>query len=56
MYNKRETSDQIQDIINKIKQVKIVFAEITGNNANVLYEIRWARALNKKVVIVKRKN
>lgn len=56
MCNKGETSDQIQDIINKIKQAKIVFADITGNNANVLYEMGWARALNKKVVIVKRKN
>lgn len=56
MSNKGETSDQIQDIINKIKQAKIVFADITDNNANVLYEMGWARALDKKVVIVKRKN
>lgn len=56
MCNKGETSDQIQDIINKIKQAQIVFADITDNNANVLYEMGWARALDKKVVIVKRKN
>lgn len=56
MCNKGATGDQIQDIINKIKEAKIVFADITDNNANVLYEMGWARALEKKVVIVKRKN
>ena len=56
MCNKGATGDQIQDIINKIKEAKIVFADITNNNANVLYEMGWARALEKKVVIVKRKN
>ena len=56
MCNKGATGDQIQDIINKIKQAKIVFADITDNNANVLYEMGWARALDKKVVAVKRKN
>lgn len=54
MCNKGETSDQIQDIINKIQQAKIVFVDTTDNNANVLYELGWARALGKKVVIVKR--
>lgn len=56
MCNKGATGDQIQDIINKIKEAKIVFADITDNNANVLYEMGWARALEKKVIIVKRKN
>lgn len=56
MCNKGATSDQIQDIINKIKQAEIIFADITDNNANVLYEMGWARALDKKVVVVKRKN
>ena len=54
MCNKGATSDQIQDIINKIQQAKIVFVDTTDNNANVLYELGWARALEKKVVIVKR--
>lgn len=53
MCNKGETQDQIQDIINKIKDCSIFFADITDNNANVLYELGWARALNKKVVLVK---
>lgn len=56
MCAKGETHDQIQDIINKIKKAKIVFADITDNNANVLYEMGWARALeNKQVIIVRRK-
>lgn len=56
MCNKGATGDQIQDIINKIKEAKIVFADITNNNPNVLYEMGWARALEKKVVIVKREH
>lgn len=56
MCNKGETQDQIQDIINKIKECKIFFADITLNNANVLYEMGWARALQKKVIIVRRKD
>lgn len=56
MCNKGETQDQIQDIINKIKDCRIFFADITNNNANVSYELGWARALNKKVVLVKRKD
>lgn len=56
MCEKGATQDQIQDIINKIKKAKIIFADITDNNANVLYEMGWARALeDKQVVIVKRK-
>lgn len=56
MCEKGATQDQIQDIINKIKRAKIVFADITDNNANVLYEMGWARALeDKQVVIVRRK-
>lgn len=55
MCNKGATQDQIQDIINKIKECKICFADITDNNPNVSYEMGWARALKKDVIIVKRK-
>lgn len=55
MSNKGATQDQIQDIINKIKECKICFADITDNNPNVLYEMGWARALKKDVIIVRRK-
>jgi nucleoside 2-deoxyribosyltransferase len=56
MQNRGATEDQIQDIINKIKQCEICFADITENNANVLYEMGWARALNKQVIIVLKKD
>ncbi len=56
MCNNGATSDQIQDIINKIKECKICFADITDNNSNVLYEMGWARALKKEVIIVKKKD
>lgn len=49
------TSDQIQDIINKIQNCSICFADVTNNNANVSYEMGWARALNKKVIVVLKK-
>lgn len=55
MCNKGATSDQIQDIINKIKDCKICIADITDNNPNVSYEMGWARALEKHVIIVKKK-
>lgn len=55
MCEKGETQDQIQDIINKIKKAKIVFADITDNNPNVLYEMGWARALEDKHVIIVRR-
>lgn len=50
MENKGETQDQIQDIINKIKQCSIFIADISDNNANVMYEAGWARALDKHVL------
>lgn len=49
------TSDQIQDIINKIQNCSICFADVTNNNANVSYEMGGARALNKKVIVVLKK-
>jgi len=55
MNNKGATQDQIQDIINKIKECKICIADITDNNPNVSYEMGWARALKKDVIIVRRK-
>lgn len=51
MENKGETQDQIQDIINKIKQCSIFIADISDNNANVMYEAGWARALDKHVLL-----
>lgn len=50
------TSDQIQDIINKIHNCSICFADVTGNNANVSYEMGWARALKKSVIVILKKD
>jgi nucleoside 2-deoxyribosyltransferase len=55
MENRGETQDQIQDIINKIKRCDIFIADISDNNANVLYETGWARALNKHVILFREK-
>ena len=51
MQNKGETQDQIQDIINKIQNCHIFIADISNNNANVLYETGWARALKKPTLL-----
>lgn len=56
MQNKGATQDQIQDIINKIQSCSIFISDITGNNANVLYEMGWARALKKPTIIVREKD
>lgn len=56
MSNTGNTSDQIKDILDKIFRCDIFFSDITDNNANVTYEMGWARALNKKVIILKEKN
>jgi nucleoside 2-deoxyribosyltransferase len=55
MENRGETQDQIQDIINKIKQCSIFIADISNNNPNVMYEAGWARALDKHVILFREK-
>ena len=56
MQNKGETQDQIQDIINKIQNCHIFIADISNNNANVLYETGWARALKKPTLLFREKS
>ena len=56
MQNKGETQDQIQDIINKIQNCHIFIADISDNNANVLYETGWARALKKPTLLFREKS
>jgi hypothetical protein len=56
MQNKGETQDQIQDIINKIQDCHIFIADISDNNANVLYETGWARALKKPTLLFREKS
>lgn len=55
MQHKGATRDIIQDIINKIKSCKIFIADTTQNNPNVMYETGWARALDKEVILVRKK-
>ena len=50
------TVNLIDDIIQKIKRCDIFISDITENNPNVTYEMGWAEALNKKIIIVKEKS
>ena len=47
------TINIVNDVFNRIKTCDICFCDITGNNPNVTYEMGWARALNKHVVVLK---
>ncbi len=42
----------IDDIINQIKKSSIIIADITVRNANVYYELGYAHALGKKVILI----
>lgn len=55
MQHSGATYDIIQDIINKIKSCKIFIADTTDNNPNVMYETGWARALEKEVILIRKK-
>lgn len=50
------TINIINDIFNRIENCDVCFCDITGNNPNVTYEMGWARALRKYVVILKEEN
>ena len=47
------TINIINDVFNRIENCNICFCDITGNNPNVTYEMGWARALKKHVVVLK---
>ncbi|ROI06573.1 hypothetical protein EGI16_01305 [Chryseobacterium sp. G0240] len=53
MTYKGESVNIVNDIFEKIKGCHIFIANITGNNANVTYEMGWARALDIPVIITK---
>lgn len=42
----------MQDIWNNIKTARLILAELTGRNANVLYELGLAHSLGKQAVII----
>lgn len=47
------TINIVNDVFNRIENCDICFCDITENNPNVTYEMGWARALKKHVVILK---
>lgn len=48
--------DVIADIFNKIKTCSIFIADITNNNANVLYEYGFAKGQNKDCIVIRKKD
>jgi nucleoside 2-deoxyribosyltransferase len=56
MRNHSPTHDMIADILNKIQSCDIFIADITDNNANVLYEYGYARGKNKPCVLLRKKS
>lgn len=53
MTYKGSTVNIVNDVLERIRNCDICFCDITDNNPNVTYEMGWARALNKHVVILK---
>ena len=47
------TVNIVNDVFERIENCDICFCDITDNNPNVTYEMGWARALKKHVVILK---
>lgn len=56
MTYKGPTVNIVNDVLDRISNCDICFCDITDNNPNVTYEMGWARALNKYVVILKEEN
>lgn len=50
------TLNIVQDILEKIRDCNICVCDITNNNPNVTYEMGWARALGKPVIILREKS
>lgn len=55
MRTRSPTHDIIADILNKIQSSDIFIADITNNNANVLYEYGFARGQSKHCILLKKK-
>ncbi len=45
----------IQDVIDQITQAQIIIADITPLNANVYFEVGYARAMNKPIILLAQK-
>ncbi|MPZ48834.1 MAG: hypothetical protein GEU75_05890 [Dehalococcoidia bacterium] len=46
----------VQDIIRDIREATVIVAEVSSRNANVFYELGYAEALNKPLVILSKKS
>jgi hypothetical protein len=46
--------DILQRIYNQISRADLIVADVTGRSANVLYEVGYAHALDKRVIVVAR--
>ena len=53
MTYKGSTMNIVNDVLSRISNCDIFFCDITNNNPNVTYEMGWARALKKHVVILR---
>lgn len=52
MINSGASMDLIQDIFSKIEECSIFIADITNNNANVLYELGFAKGKGKDYILI----
>lgn len=52
MKNSGASTDLIQDIFRKIEECSIFIADITNNNANVLYELGFAKGKGKDRILI----
>ncbi|MEG9532798.1 hypothetical protein [Mannheimia indoligenes] len=52
MTNSGTSMDLIQDIFRKIEECSIFIADITNNNANVLYELGFAKGKGKDCILI----
>ncbi|HJP19611.1 MAG: hypothetical protein CMD96_03550 [Gammaproteobacteria bacterium] len=46
------TGDILQEVYKNIKDARMIIAEVTEHNANVFYELGYAHALNKPVILL----
>ncbi|KJU83128.1 Nucleoside 2-deoxyribosyltransferase [Candidatus Magnetobacterium bavaricum] len=49
------SSGIIEKVYSQIKSADMIIADITGQNPNVLYEVGYAHALGKEVILITRK-
>jgi hypothetical protein len=45
-----------EDIVNYLKMADFVISDITGNNPNVMFELGWALALEKKPIVIRQRD